>query len=327
MRIERLDLSAGAGDIAACYEAYQEGRAFDDPLGPATSYRAFEFRLRHGWPDDSHEAWLARDPGGAVAAWYTVDFPRLENPHLAGLNVMVRPSRRRTGLGTAMLRHAAERARRAGRKALAGDAREGAAGPAFARSLGARTGLTDIRRVQEVGPVPAALRAEVGRATVGYSLVSWVGPAPEGYLPSIVAVVAAMADMPRDAGREPGAWDADRIRRTDQIMAQRGDRCYAVAARAVDGGELAAMTQIAVDPDLPEWGDQALTVVAGPHRGRRLGLAVKIGMLDLLAAREPGLRRIITWNADANQHMIAINERLGYRVLDRWISLELDLPD
>ena len=67
--------------------------------------------------------------------------------------------------------------------------------------------------------------------------------------------------------------------------------------------------------------------MARPHRGRRLGLLVKLAMLDLLAAREPQVTRLITGNADGNQHMIAINEQLGFRVLSRWPLWELDVTD
>lgn len=37
-------------------------------------------------------------------------------------------------------------------------------------------------------------------------------------------------------------------------------------------------------------------------------------MQEWLAEAEPQLRRILTGNAGANEHMIAINEALGYRV-------------
>ena len=66
--------------------------------------------------------------------------------------------------------------------------------------------------------------------------------------------------------------------------------------------------------------------MARPHRGHRLGLLVKLAMLDLLAAREPQVTRINTGNADGNRHMIAINERLCFRVLGRWPSWELTSP-
>jgi hypothetical protein len=38
-------------------------------------------------------------------------------------------------------------------------------------------------------------------------------------------------------------------------------------------------------------------------------------MLELLAAAEPQLDRVATGNADANAHMIAVNEQLGYEVV------------
>ena len=61
------------------------------------------------------------------------------------------------------------------------------------------------------------------------------------------------------------------------------------------------------------------------HRGRRLGLLVKIEMMRVLAVREPQARRIVVRNAGANEHMVAINEQLGYRVTAIRRDWELDL--
>jgi hypothetical protein len=58
-------------------------------------------------------------------------------------------------------------------------------------------------------------------------------------------------------------------------------------------------------------------------RYHRLGLLIKVAMLELLADHEPRLERIITGNADVNEHMIAINTELGYQILDHWLSWEL----
>ena len=62
-----------------------------------------------------------------------------------------------------------------------------------------------------------------------------------------------------------------------------------------------------------------------PHRGHRLGMALKAANLLWLREREPGVKRIVTWNADSNSHMIEINERLGFRPLDRWHEWQLHL--
>jgi hypothetical protein len=86
-----------------------------------------------------------------------------------------------------------------------------------------------------------------------------------------------------------------------------------------------AFTELIVDPLDPGRGFQGLTVVVAPHRGHRLGLLVKVAMLELLPEREPQITQIVTSNADGNEHMIAINAELGFEVLDRRPSWELDV--
>jgi hypothetical protein len=66
-------------------------------------------------------------------------------------------------------------------------------------------------------------------------------------------------------------------------------------------------------------------VVTRPHRGHRLGLLLKLAMLELVAEREPQVARILTGNNEQNHHMIAINEELGFEVLERWPSWEMEV--
>jgi RimJ/RimL family protein N-acetyltransferase len=103
-------------------------------------------------------------------------------------------------------------------------------------------------------------------------------------------------------------------------------RSYSVAAVHEATGEMAALTQVEVDPDSPQWGHQGLTAVTRPHRGHRLGLLVKAAMLDWLAGAEPEIERIETGNDSTNQHMIAVNESLGYEVFEplwQWYEIEV----
>jgi hypothetical protein len=71
---------------------------------------------------------------------------------------------------------------------------------------------------------------------------------------------------------------------------------------------------MAVDPADPGWGFQMNTVVRREHRGHRLGLLLKIAMMELLATTEPQLERIVTWNGQSNEYMISVNEAMGYTV-------------
>ena len=96
-----------------------------------------------------------------------------------------------------------------------------------------------------------------------------------------------------------------------------GVRAYTVAARHDASGELGGLTQVEVGSERPEWAFQALTAVSRAHRGHRLGLRLKLAMLELLARQEPQVTHLLTGNAETNKHMISINSELGYYVLGK----------
>ena len=62
--------------------------------------------------------------------------------------------------------------------------------------------------------------------------------------------------------------------------------------------------------------------MVGAHRGHRLGLLLKADMLRWLAETEPALEAVDTFNAESNDHMVAVNERLGYRVMGRELQYQ-----
>jgi GNAT superfamily N-acetyltransferase len=328
VRIERFDAEGDEASRRALYDVYADGAPVDDPACPAMSPAVFTGWLVHGWTAQPRETWLATDgngpEGGAADGGYRLELPHRENQHQGILVIWVRPARRRAGLGTALLRHAAGRALGHGRSVLTAETREGSAGDAFARSAGATPELTGIRRLLDVAAIPpghlAGLRAAAQGAAAGYSVLIWDGPTPGGLVDQVAALNEAMADAPRGPGEQPEAWDAARVRGADERVAAQGLRYYSAAARHDATGELAGLTQLGVDPAEPGWGHQELTAVARGHRGHRLGLLVKVAMLEHLAEREPQLQWVTTWNGESNRHMIAVNETIGYRILDRWTT-------
>jgi GNAT superfamily N-acetyltransferase len=332
MRIERFDPVADHTRLAACHQMFEAARPADDPEGPPVSLRGFTGWWAYGWTAEPRETWVALDADGGVAGCYLLELPDRENLTQAGVLPLVAAQRRRAGIGTALLRHAAGRAASAGRARLWGEPRVGSPGAAFAVARGARPGLTEARRVLDLAGLNAADLAALSdgarRAAAGYSVLSWQGPTPDAYLDQVAAINDALADAPREEGLEPQRWDADRIRLMDrrQVIIQ-GLRCYSVAARRDDTGELAGLTQIAVDPEQPTWGFQMITAVTKAHRGHRLGLLIKVAMMELIAEREPQLKTIVTGNSETNAHMIAINAELGYRLLDEFRSWELEVAD
>ncbi len=77
-----------------------------------------------------------------------------------------------------------------------------------------------------------------------------------------------------------------------------------------------------VDGETSTHADQLDTSVVGAHRGHRLGLLLKADMLRWLAETEPALEAIDTFNAESNDHMVAVNERLGYRLMGRELQYQ-----
>jgi hypothetical protein len=63
------------------------------------------------------------------------------------------------------------------------------------------------------------------------------------------------------------------------------------------------------------------------HRGHRLGLLLKVAMLRWLAEAEPAVRTLDTSNAASNDHMIRVNEILGYYVTTTTVTWQQDLRD
>ena len=317
MRADLADTDA----IRACFQAFLAAEQVDEPDGPWFTERPFRGWLSVGWGGEPREVWLAPGPAvGTVAGWYRLELPDLENRDQANLTLVVHPAHRRHGLGRALLKHAATLAAEHGRSVLNGSTRDGTAGEAFARSTGAEAGLVDVQRVMDVRAMEAeqlaALRESAERAAAGYSLVSWTGLVPEEFLEQAAALFAALNDAPHDPHVAPTVWDAQRVReRVNDLRPFYGLRTYGVVARHDATGELAALTEVAVDPADPGWGHQMLTGVTRAHRGHRLGLLVKTAMVEWLRAAEPAVDRIQTWNAESNRFMIAVNEALGYTIL------------
>ncbi|HEX6449651.1 MAG TPA: GNAT family N-acetyltransferase [Trebonia sp.] len=301
------------------YEVYRAAHLADEPVEPPDSPGTHRSLLTGDWEGAPGEVWYLAGESGAAIAYYRLDLPDLENLDRAVVYLFTHPALRRQGTGRALLRHAAGRAASHGRAVLDAVALEDSAGDAFARSVGATLALEEARRVQELREIPpervAEMRAEAARKAAGYSLVTWTGPVPGEYAAGFAEVVNAFADAPHPEGVQPEVWDADRVRQRLGMLLRAGhQRGYSVAMMCEATGEMAAITEVTIDPEVPEWGYQQLTAVTRPHRGHRLGLLVKTAMMQWLAEAEPRLERISTGNGVDNEHMIAVNEALGYRL-------------
>lgn len=84
---------------------------------------------------------------------------------------------------------------------------------------------------------------------------------------------------------------------------------------ADEAGQLAAYTQMGGATKTPYRLYQWDTFVRREHRGRRLGMAVKLPNLRSLQAELEHPAVLHTWNAPENAPMIAVNDHLGFRAV------------
>ncbi|HXV92815.1 MAG TPA: GNAT family N-acetyltransferase [Pseudonocardia sp.] len=325
--------------LRAWLDVERSVQAHDRPHEPTRPWAEHRARLAHPWPGEETRAWLATASGEAVGA-LELTLPVLDNLDNALVEITVDPAHRRRGVGGALLAHAIEEARSAGRRRIIAEAHEplddGAApevapGAAFLRAAGARKALADRRRRLTI-PVPdepalTTLESAARERSVGYSVVRWAGPTPVEYLDDTARLTGRMStDAPLDDLHwEPERYDAQRIRRRDAAMRARGIEQVAAAVREDASGRLVAFSVIGVHPEIGWHASQWDTIVDPPHRGMRLGALVKTANLGQLRARYPSVRALDTYNADSNPWMVSINEAMGFRPLDRLGEWELDL--
>ncbi|SCL40268.1 Acetyltransferase (GNAT) family protein [Micromonospora pallida] len=330
--------SSDQAALEAGFQVVAAARAVDLPDFPRLSRQQFEGGIRYPMPGRKLLMALATIddvPVGHVV----IHLPQVENVHNASLDLVVHPDHRRRGVGRALYAHAVRALREQGRKRIiatsVGPLPEGperpAVGARFAAALGARPALVEVRRrlvVDGLGhSVHDALLAEARERATGYRTITWQAAAPEEYVADIGYLDSRLVlDSPTgDLVIEPDRIDADRVRGIERVLATRGWSPYHCGVVHEASNRLVAWTMVLVLPSSPRHADQQITIVDPQHRGHRLGLLAKLENLRHVLAHEPELSEVDTWNAADNEHMIAINEQLGFRPVDAWTNWQLDL--
>ena len=159
-----------------------------------------------------------------------------------------------------------------------------------------------------------------------YELVRRLGRSPDAELEAVARMTSAINDAPTDdLDIEDEVFTAERIRDYEEAQLARGNTVHRVLARHRGTGELAGQSVVAVDGERPHLADQHDTSVVRGHRGHRLGLLLKLDMLRWLLDEQPQVESIDTWNAASNDHMIGVNETLGYRVMGTALAFQRSL--
>lgn len=121
-------------------------------------------------------------------------------------------------------------------------------------------------------------------------------------------------DIPSMEGVEHTEYTTQMVEEILNLPSNRTRRIYTTAIRHRPSGELVAYTEL-VAADGATGASQADTWVSSAHRGHRLGMLAKTAnMLWAFSDAELGddVQALISFNADSNTHMWAINRELGF---------------
>ncbi|MEV5380338.1 GNAT family N-acetyltransferase [Streptomyces nondiastaticus] len=220
----------------------------------------------------------------------------------------VRPEHRRRGVGTLLWREIRAVLESEQRESVSLELEIGSVGEQFAKDRGFTCGLQLVLYVQRLAYETAA-----PELPDGYRFVEWTGAVPAANAALFAGVRNAMADAPMgELDQQPMRWDAESIAAAQRGFVERGGMLHTVTVAAPDG-TYAALTEVGVRSPGDLRAQQYETAVAPAHRGRGLGRAVKLRMLQVLRAQETPVREICTHVADDNGPMRAVNKLLGYR--------------
>jgi GNAT superfamily N-acetyltransferase len=316
-------------DLAAILELRTTIAAMDSPWVHMATLPMLRVDLERGWDGEPPRTFLGEQDGRLVA-FGGLELPEWDNRHLAWVDVRIHPDVRRRGLGTELLDHLLGLAREPGRRTVGIDSWDWPGAIAFAERHGFVRASQAIQRrlyIQRADPgLIGKLVDEAAAAAAGYELVRVTGRTPDDLIGAVVEITGAINDAPTDdLDIEDDVFSAERVRLYEEGTAAKGDTMYRLLARHAESGRLAGQTIVTVEGERPTIGHQHDTSVVGSHRGHRLGLLLKARMLQWLADEQPQLETIDTWNAESNEHMIEINEKLGCVVLGRNLEYQRGL--
>ena len=294
--------------------------------------------LRGEW-DDPHEPkrlFVVRD-AGRVVAYAVFETLAHEHPDTAWLDVRVLPEYEGRGIGRALADRVEGLARDAGllRAIHYGVS---ATGPGEQLEAATRFGAVPLnnrevrfhlargwtleqvergsRLALPIDPDELARRLAEATAASGtdYRVHEWAVPTPERWRADLAHLYTRMStDAPQGGLDEPeDPWTLARLEERESSSATMPISILTAAVEHLPTGRLVGFTQFKVPDEAGSVVSQWDTIVLREHRGRRLGMLLKLANFDQLQRVSPGHKSIVTWNAEENRHMLAVNEAVGF---------------
>ena len=306
-------------------------------------HAATAYRPGKPWPvwEQSRRSLPAVNPERGITLLGAIDGRRMvgaglltrslrENLHAANAYAYVMPDRAREGIGRALVAELEVLAAGDRRTTLQSEVYlppgESGGAEAFAGAVG--YSVANRESLKELTLADYTVRradvvATVGSAADGYRIVTFDTVCPDEHLESFGRLLGKlMAEVPLgELDLEDSEWTPERLRAAEQRQVDTGRHVHTALALAPDG-EVAGASDVRIDETDQAYGQVGITIVDPVHRGHRLGVALKVATHDLALATYPSLVSVDTCNAEANTHMNAVNEALGYRTIETLLEIQ-----
>ena len=262
---------------------------------------------------------------GAVVGFSNAFYSRGQfAPENYSLEVVVRPSARRRGIGQALYTDVARvLTERRAHWARNGVKESNVDAVAFAKRIGAIELKRDWESRLDVAsfdPTPFA-NAPARAAAAGIRMTTLAGEMkadPEAVRKAYALHAVARIDVPTLDPATPSPYE----RFESEVLRGPGSlpEAYFIAARDDRYVGESVLGTEGADPTIIH---QQLTGVLRDERGRGIAMALKLRAVEY--ARAKGFLQIRTWNDSLNRPMLAINEALGFAREPAWITFGKDL--
>lgn len=184
----------------------------------------------------------------------------------------------------------------------------------------------ELQRVERFSSCPFPLPAEelaalksqaVEVAGDDYAVHTWTNACPAEWVRDM-AVLESLLDGDEsqsayDTGEQQLEWDDARVREAETLAQASGRQTMICAVEHRPTGRLVGFTAISILGHRNDVVFQDETVVLQEHRGRKLGMLIRVCNLQRLAQEQSAARKLYTWDAAEKEYMVSVNHALGFR--------------
>ena len=320
MHIRQIDITQD-DDLSTVLSAWHD---FTASTLPGPGFGAHRLRFDAGVGLDSeclNLAAFADEQAESASGLITVRLERTTNTDLGDAFVFLRADQSETTVADALLTAARTRLAQAGRSRVHINMPQVAPSPAYGPLYSPAPAFTSVCSTLDLSAVDRQQFAEWAAPSPenkDFQIVHWVDHCPDELVESYNVCLKAMDDAPlEDLNVEHSERSVAKLRQGEALTVSYGVKRY-VAAAVTEKGEVAGFTQSVWTPEEPEVLDLWSTAVIRAHRGHGLGLRIKAASTLKFVDDLPGAAWVMTFNNHANEHMLAVNRRLGYQALRTW---------